>query len=59
MKSKISPHIHHAWTVPLSGFTSAYAVLYVLSDKATELIEKTEVAQACLDLIQSILPIFN
>jgi len=59
MKSKLNPHVHHVWTIPLSGFTSAYVVLNVLSDKATELTEKKEVAQACLDLIQSILPIFN
>ena len=59
MKRKVSPHVHHVWTVPLSGFTSAYVVLNVLSDKATELTEKAEVTQACLDLIQSILPIFN
>ena len=55
----VSKHVHHVWTVPLSGFTGAYLVLNVLSDKATELIGKTEVTQACLDLIQTVLPIFK
>ncbi len=55
----VTKHVHHIWTVPLGGFTGAYVMLDVLSDKATELTEKAQVTQACLDLIQTILSVFN
>ena len=52
-------HVHHLGTVPLGGFAGAYIMFDVLSDKATELTEKAEVTQACLDLIRTILSVFN
>ena len=55
----VARHVHHIGTVPLGGFAGAYIMLEVLSDKATELTEKAQVTQACLDLIQTILSVFN
>ena len=55
----VSKHVHHVWTIPLGGVTGAYFMFDVLSDKATELTEKAQVTQACLDLIQTILSVFN
>jgi len=55
--AKIKIH-HHVITFSAGTGVGVFAIIGLLTDKASQLIEASETTEACTDLIQSILSIF-